>query len=167
MLWRATAEGARHSDGAARKRAFEQRVQAGVPAGLLGYLNGEPVAWCSVAPRPTKRRLGGVDYDGVAEDGVWSVACFFVEREVRGRGVLAQLLAAAVDHARACGAVVVEGYPVRPTRRAIASWDSSLPSRPPESTRLGSRAPGGTSWPCVFVSEPHRLLGARAGRLSR
>ena len=43
---------------------------------------------------------------------VWSIVCFVVRRDFRRRGVSSQLLAAAVEHARAEGASVVEGYPV-------------------------------------------------------
>src|SRR5689334_9938415 len=57
--WRATPAEARARDGKSRKAALERRVAAGVPIGLLGYLGGEPVAWCSIAPRSTYRPLGG------------------------------------------------------------------------------------------------------------
>lgn len=57
MVWRATPQEARRSDGASRKAAMAQRVGVGVPVGLLGYLDAEPVAWCSIAPRATYRRL--------------------------------------------------------------------------------------------------------------
>lgn len=76
MVWRATPEEARDTRGASRKSALHQRVDGGVPIGILGYLHGEPVAWCSIAPRETYRRLGGMEDD----DGetVWSLVCFFV-----------------------------------------------------------------------------------------
>jgi GNAT superfamily N-acetyltransferase len=80
--------------------------------GILGYLVGKPVAWCSIAPRPTYRNLGGVA--GAADENVWSLACFFVTRQYRGQGMTARLIGAAVDHARARGATVVEAYPVDP-----------------------------------------------------
>ena len=49
----------------------------------------------------------------VRED-VWSLACFFLKRSVRGQGLGRQTLEAAVAHARAEGARVVEAYPVAP-----------------------------------------------------
>jgi len=91
---------------------MERRVVAGVPIGLLGYLDGEPVAWCSIAPRETYRRLGGLD-DGDSEV-VWSLVCFFLQTKVRRRGLSRLLLRAAVDHASKRGATVVEAYPVDP-----------------------------------------------------
>jgi predicted GNAT family acetyltransferase len=45
---------------------------------------------------------------------VWSLVCFFVPRWLRGNGVTARLIEAAVDHARTRGTTVVEAYPVDP-----------------------------------------------------
>lgn len=109
MLWRQTPEEAKHTGGASRKAAMAARVAAGVPVGLLGYLDGEPVAWCSVAPRSTYRRLV---QDSSPDDGVWSIACLFIVRRLRGMGLAPIIIQAAVSHARAQGASVVEAYPV-------------------------------------------------------
>ena len=98
----------------ARKAAMNQRVAAGTPVGILGYLQGEPIAWCSVAPKATFQRLGDVEGDAAEPDRVWSITCFFVPRQYRGLGVTAQLIKAAVAHAKAHGARVVEAYPVDP-----------------------------------------------------
>jgi len=115
MAWRATAEEVKHTDGASRRSAMEQRVRAGTPVGILGYLDGEPVAWCSIAPRETHRRaLGGVEEAGDAPGAVWSLTCFFVSRPVRGQGVTRQLIEAAIAHARTQGAHSIEAYPVDP-----------------------------------------------------
>jgi GNAT superfamily N-acetyltransferase len=98
---------------AGRKAALARRVRAGEPIGILGYRNGEPVGWCSIAPRETyaalerSRVLKRVD-----DQPVWSVACFFLDRTVRGQGFALRLLQAAVAFARAQGATIVEGYPV-------------------------------------------------------
>jgi GNAT superfamily N-acetyltransferase len=111
MLWRQTPEEAKHTDGASRRAAMAVRVAAGVPVGLLGYLDGDPVAWCSVAPRATYRRLVS---DGSPNDGVWSIACMFVVRRLRGMRLAAVIIQAAISHARAQGASIVEAYPVDP-----------------------------------------------------
>jgi GNAT superfamily N-acetyltransferase len=90
------------------------RVEQGEQVGLLGYVEERPVAWCSVGPRPTYRRLGGVVYDGVDEERVWSIVCFFVHRDHRGQGAQTEMLEAALDLAGDRGAWVVEAYPVLP-----------------------------------------------------
>ena len=84
-----------------------------MPIGILGYRDGAPIAWCSIAPRDTYRHLGGLD-DFEAPERVWALACFFVKREYRGHGISKKLLLAAVDHAARNGATVVEAYPVDP-----------------------------------------------------
>jgi GNAT superfamily N-acetyltransferase len=111
MVWRASPEEGRRTDGASRKAAMAGRIAGGTTVGLLGYIDGEPVAWCSVAPRSTYRRL--VD-DGGSDEEIWSIACFFVVRRLRGRGATRRMIAAAVEFARSKGATVVEAYPVDP-----------------------------------------------------
>lgn len=108
MVWRPGGG----STNASKRAALQQIVECGTPVGLLAYSKGEPVAWCSIAPRESYRNLGGgADPAGAS---VWSVACFYAQRRFRGRGIAARLLAAAVEHAREHGADVIEGYPVDP-----------------------------------------------------
>jgi GNAT superfamily N-acetyltransferase len=114
MAWRATSE--RHDmSRTQRKSALRSRVKDGIPIGILGYFKGEPVAWCSIAPRPTYRKLGGVEKPNENPDKVWSLVCFFVKREFRGIGVSERMLEAAIAYAKKKGAAVVEGYPVTKT----------------------------------------------------
>ena len=114
MAWRAGGKEAARMKPPERKAALRERVRGGEPVGLLAYLEGEPVAWCSIAPRSTYRPLGGLDVPGEDEASVWSLACFFVKRPLRGQGLGRRLLAAAIDLARAGGAKLVEAYPVDP-----------------------------------------------------
>ena len=112
MVWRVTAPGERKpADGAGRQAAMARRVRQGVPVGILAYDGEEPVAWCSIAPRSTYRALGGPPSDDPREN-VWSIVCFFVPRRKRGEGLMRRLIDAAVEHARAQGATVIEAYPV-------------------------------------------------------
>jgi GNAT superfamily N-acetyltransferase len=52
--------------------------------------------------------------DQQEDDGVWSVTCFFVRRDHRGKGLSGRMLDAAVELARRSGARTVESYPVAP-----------------------------------------------------
>lgn len=112
MVWRATPAEARPASSASRKAALTRRVKQGVPVGILGYVAGQPVAWCSIAPRPTYRELGGPADD--VNENVWSLVCFFVTRAYRGQGLTARLIEAAIAQARRKGATIVEAYPVDP-----------------------------------------------------
>ena len=113
MAWRPL-PGKLRTDPQAKKAALEHTVRQGVPVGILGYLDGEPVAWCSVAPRTTYRGLGVANDSSDSPEAVWSIVCFFVVRRLRRQGVMKHLLAAAVEHAKGKGAKIVEAYPVDP-----------------------------------------------------
>ena len=111
MVWRPMPAGVKRTT--ANKRAeFEATIRRGTPVGLLAYADGEPVAWCSIAPRDTyggTMRLGGGTYP--PGTNVWSIVCFFAQPEQRG-GITERLIEAACAEAAAAGADVVEGYPV-------------------------------------------------------
>ena len=111
MVWR-DLPGRQRRSPAAKRAALEDRVSRGVPVGVLAYADGEPVAWCSGAPRETYRDLGGAD--DPPGTSVWAVVCFFANRELRGHGITAGLLDAACAEAATAGAEVIEGYPVNP-----------------------------------------------------
>jgi len=111
MAWRASSKDPSSGTRAGRKSMMKRGIELGVPVGLLGYLDQQPVAWCSLAPFDTFRGLRKTDE---TTDKVWSITCFFVRREHRGQGLTRQLLDAAVRHARKHGATLVEGYPVDP-----------------------------------------------------
>lgn len=112
MAWRPLPGDRAKAGNADRKKAMQRIVSAGTPVGILGYEDGTPVAWCSIAPRASYRPLGGDEYESTAEDKVWSLVCFFVPRARRGEGIGKQLIEAAVKTARKRGARIVEAYPV-------------------------------------------------------
>jgi len=115
MRWRATSGEFDRLKTEGRKAALSERVQGGTSIGILGYVAGEPVGWCSIAPRESylalerSRVLKRID-----DRPVWSVVCFFLDRRVRGQRFATCLLRAAVYFARGQGATIVEGYPVGP-----------------------------------------------------
>ena len=110
MVWR-TNENKRSQPGKSGKKAsMKKRADEGTPVGLLAYSDNVPIGWCSIAPRDTYRSLGGDD----TKTNVWSLACFFVKREFRNKGLTRQLLDAAIQYAREQGAHYVEAYPVDP-----------------------------------------------------
>ena len=45
---------------------------------------------------------------------MWSITCFFIAKEFRGKGLTGALIGAATGHARKRGARIAEGYPVEP-----------------------------------------------------
>ena len=91
------------------KQAMFRRIESGVRVGLLAYRDGEPVAWCSTAPRATFVHLGGPEpapsrpprqTENEDPDSVWSITCFYVRSSVRRRGVMSLLIEEAMRRAR-------------------------------------------------------------------
>lgn len=117
MYWRLRRSEFDQGKGERNEKAMKKIVGKGQVPGLLAYVDGEPAAWCALAPRETfpvlenSRVLKRVD-----EQPVWSVVCFFVARPFRRRGITSELLRAAVELARDRGAKILEGYPVEPRK---------------------------------------------------
>lgn len=115
MRWRLTSTDYKHSTKESRVAALDDLVCHGTPVGVLAYQDGEPVGWCSVAPRETYAALERFRALPRLDDApVWSAVCFFVDSSVRRSGVTLGLLCAAVDYAVSQGATIIEGYPVEP-----------------------------------------------------
>lgn len=113
MVWRNYARTKSGNDKDDRKRGMHEMISSGQTVGLLAFLDDDPVAWCSVAPRQSfKASLdGGLD---VGSDNTWSLTCLFVKRAHRGTGLSDKLIEAAADYARSNGATALDAYPVDP-----------------------------------------------------
>jgi GNAT superfamily N-acetyltransferase len=99
--------------GAENRLAMKALVDDGHVPGLIGYEDGVPVAWVSLGPREDYPKLRRSPVMKPVDDRpVWSIVCFFVDRSARGTGLAQRMLRAAVDHARAHGARLLEAYPV-------------------------------------------------------
>ena len=114
MYFRVTSRQFEGDWGDGNRRGMQQLVhQEGRVPGLLAVAEQRAVGWVSVAP---KEEFGRLQRSPVAktDDGVqlWSVVCFYVEREWRGSGLQRRLLEAACQLAAAQGAEWVEAYPV-------------------------------------------------------
>jgi len=113
MWWRLTRPQFSEQKGEGNKKALKKIVDSGEIPGIIAYADGQPVAWCSVAPRESypslerSRTLKRID-----DQPVWSVVCFFVAKSFRGKGVTLPLLKRAIEHAKEHGARIVEGYPI-------------------------------------------------------
>lgn len=117
MFWRIPRKQFDSNGSADNKRLMKKLVSAGTVPGIIAFDGDIPVGWCSISPRgeytalERSRILKPVDLREV-----WSVSCFFIDRNYRGKGVASALLEAAVKHAKKRGAKIVEGYPVEPKK---------------------------------------------------
>jgi GNAT superfamily N-acetyltransferase len=103
--------------GAPMKRRMKKLIAEGKAEGVLAFDGSRPVGWISFGPRR--------DYDRIDRapslkcddaDEVWSLPCFFVHKDYRGKGVATALLAAGVKALKKRGAKIAEGYPVKASK---------------------------------------------------
>ena len=112
MWWRLTRARFKQQQGEANRLAMKSIVDSGQVPGIIGYADGAPVAWCSVAPRSDFAALSRSRVLKAIDDRpVWSIVCFFVAKSHRRTGALEELIRAAVSHAADHGATIVEAYP--------------------------------------------------------
>jgi GNAT superfamily N-acetyltransferase len=129
MYWRLDRKRFSEQKGAKNKAAMKRLVSEGRIPGILAYArtpasNGrarwQPVGWCSVAPRTEFPALGRSRIlKPIDEREVWSVACLFVAKPFRRRGVTVGLLRAAAEYVAQRGGQVVEGYPIDPKQASM------------------------------------------------
>jgi GNAT superfamily N-acetyltransferase len=128
MWWRQT-ESEHFAGRSGRNRQRLRRLSAeDPPPGLIAYLDGRPVGWCSIGPRdsyPRLQRSGSLK--PIDDRSVWSIVCFYVEPGHRQRGVASELLQAALEHARSYEATAVEAYPVDGKPRLVEDHTGFVP----------------------------------------
>lgn len=115
MWWRLKQSEFTKQTGEQRKQGMKAIVDSGEIPGLLAYVGGEPIAWCSIGPRESFGRLErSPKLKRVDDQPVWSIVCFLVAKPYRGKGLMRRFLKAAVDYAKSRGAKIIEGYPIEP-----------------------------------------------------
>jgi len=120
MYWRLKRSEFQKQLGRGNKAALKRTVNSGEVPGIIAYADGQPVGWCSVAPRESFPALERSRvFRRVDDRPVWSIVCFYVVRQFRRRGVTAALIGAAIDYVKERGGEIVEGYPVEPSKRRI------------------------------------------------
>lgn len=98
------------------KRRFKKLVTGGKAHGVLAYLDGVPVGWCSFDKRVDYLALNRAPSLACDDaEKVWSLPCFFIKAGFRGKGVARALLKAALAAMKKRGAKIAEAYPVKPT----------------------------------------------------
>jgi len=115
----------RHTDDVpGRRERLRDQVLEG--HGLVAHLDGEPVGWCSVAPRRDYTYLRQTTWKGRTEDkddpSIWAVTCFVTRAGYRHQGVSRALAAGTIDLARGRGAEAVEAYPMKPAPGKEVTW---------------------------------------------
>lgn len=107
--------------GEPNRQALRASILEGRCIAILALVDGEPAGWCRFGPRDAFPKLARSRKLHSANPAPWVVLCFFVERRHRGRRIAIELLRTATREAVASGAAAIEGYPVMPKDRRIAS----------------------------------------------
>jgi GNAT superfamily N-acetyltransferase len=124
MFWRLRNKDFQPNTGEGTRKIMQKLVADGIIPGLLGYVDDEPVAWVSVAPRTEYIRLENSKILARVDDQpVWSIVCFFVNRHHRRKGLMLQLIQSAVKYAQEHDANIVEAYPIETTQK-LSGWSS-------------------------------------------
>jgi GNAT superfamily N-acetyltransferase len=99
------------------KNAMKELVWENRPAGLLGFYEGQPIAWCAFAPREDFIKLENSRvHKRIDNKMVWSIPCFFIHKDFRLHGVSAELLKGVTNYAKKNGIKIIEAYPTIPTK---------------------------------------------------
>jgi len=106
------------SDG--NKDAMKDIVWEGKPAGILGIYEGQAIAWCAFAPREDFVKLENSRvHKRIDDEHVWSIPCFFIDKNFRRQGVTVALLKGVTRYAYENGIKIIEAYPTIPTQEKL------------------------------------------------
>jgi GNAT superfamily N-acetyltransferase len=102
------------------KMAMKELVWAGKPTGILGFYEDLPIAWCAFAPRENFLKLEKSRvHKRIDDQPVWSIPCFFIDKNFRRLGVSVELLKGVIKYARATNIKIIEAYPTIPTQEKL------------------------------------------------
>lgn len=151
---RKTQQHAREDGPVGNRASLLALVEEGEVPGLVAYVDGDPVGWCSVGPKSSFGRLSRSPAlapvpEDASPENTWATLCFYVAPGHRGGGVARFLLRAAIRYAQQHGACAFEAYPVQ-TAGSRVNNDSAYPGTDRMLTEEGFRevpsaAPGRSS----------------------
>lgn len=122
MWWRISRSEFIKNKGAGNKKLMKDFVSNGIIPGLILYQKKKPIGWISIAPRedfPTlnkSRILKKID-----DKKVWSIVCFYIEKQFRFQGLSVKILKAVIEYAKKKKVKILEGYPVEPSDKKFPS----------------------------------------------
>ena len=95
------------------RKAIRQLVIEGEKLGLLAFSpQGEVCGWIAVAPHDKYKRLeNSRTLKPIDEQPVWSITCFYIDRNFRGMGLTSNLIKAALEYVKENGGTLIEAYP--------------------------------------------------------
>ena len=112
MWWKQTQAEFDALHGEPNRLALKSIVESGTVPGILAYQENDPAGWCAIESRESYSRLARAKVLApVDTQPVWSITCFYIGRQYRRKGLMRDLLYAAIDWAESNGAHIIESYP--------------------------------------------------------
>ena len=109
-MWQAAA-------GQPNRKSLRKLITGNKAHGILAFDDDTPVGWCSFGLRTEFPRTETVKaYHREDIGNVWSINCFYIEKNYRKSGVSELLLAAAVKAIKKRKGKLIEGYPTPLTK---------------------------------------------------
>lgn len=98
-----------------RKEIMSELINSGKTPGIIAYMDGKPVGWCSIGPREDFVLLSLWRITKpIDSEQVWSIVCFYIDKKYRKKGVMKSLIKGSLAYAKKKGANIVEAYPIDP-----------------------------------------------------
>ncbi len=102
------------------KQRMKELVWANMPTGVLGIYDGLAVGWCAFAPREDHLKLENSRvHKRIDDTPVWSITCFFIDKNFRRMGISVAMLKGIIDIARKNKIKAIEAYPTIPTQDTL------------------------------------------------
>jgi len=106
--------------GDGNKEAMHKLVFENEPTGILGFYEDQPIAWCAFAPREHFNKLENSRvHKRIDDKAVWSIPCFFIDKNFRQLGISVELLKGVIKYAAEKGIKIIEAYPTIPTQEKL------------------------------------------------
>ena len=98
------------------KNTMKELVWAGKPTGILGIIGGRAIGWCAFAPRENYLKIEHSRvHKRIDAEAVWSLPCFFIDKNYRRQGLSVAMLKGVIDYAKSKHIGIIEAYPTIPT----------------------------------------------------
>ena len=102
------------------KETMKELVWAELPTGVLGIYEGQAIGWCAFAPREAYPKLENSRvHKRIDDEPVWSVTCFFIDKQFRRMGISVAMLKGLIAYARKKKVKIIEAYPTIATQPVL------------------------------------------------
>ena len=102
------------------KSAMKDLVWSRKPTGILAFYEDQPIAWCAFAPREDFLKLENSRvHKRIDNEPVWSIPCFFIDKNFRRLGVSVAILKGVIKYAQKEKIKIIEAYPAIPTKEKL------------------------------------------------